>query len=74
MAEFHEGINADIQTHSGDYAFRRSSWSMNCGHCIEVGCARQYILVRDSKAVAGPQLRLTMEAWESFIEYVKDSL
>lgn len=74
MAELHEGGNANIQADSGDYAFRRSSWSMNGGHCIEVACARRYILVRDSKAVAGPRLKLATEAWESFIEYVKDSL
>jgi hypothetical protein len=54
-----------------DLGWRRSSASNS--ECIEVTSSDGYILVRDSKAAAGPVLMFSHLAWASFAWAVSDS-
>ncbi|MCK1821582.1 DUF397 domain-containing protein [Streptomyces sp. XM83C] len=53
----------------GDVAWFKSSYSTgNGGECVEVAAAPGAVLVRDSKAPAGPVLSLGPRAWSAFVE------
>lgn len=57
------------------FAWRKSSRSFNEANCVEVACTGEYVLVRDSKAVAdgGPYLKFSATtAWEPFVKSIKD--
>ncbi|MGH3405088.1 MAG: DUF397 domain-containing protein [Streptosporangiaceae bacterium] len=57
------------------FAWRKSSRSFNEANCVEVARTGEYVLVRDSKAVAdsGPHLKFSATtAWEPFIKLIKD--
>ncbi|MFE2461719.1 DUF397 domain-containing protein [Streptomyces sp. NPDC059402] len=46
----------------------RSSYSgAEGGQCLEIAADTQAVLVRDSKAVPGPVIRVSREAWAGFI-------
>jgi Domain of unknown function (DUF397) len=48
--------------------WRKSSHSTNNGQCVEVaGCQ-----VRDSKDADGPVLSFTPQAWQAFVDGVKE--
>jgi len=53
---------------AGNCTWRKSSYSGgNAGdECVEVTFA-QVVRVRDSKNVAGPELKFSVEAWQGFI-------
>lgn len=53
--------------------WRKSSYSANGGaDCVETGIATSVVLVRDTKdRAAGPVLRVSLEAWTSFIGSLK---
>ncbi|MEV7870236.1 DUF397 domain-containing protein [Streptomyces sp. NPDC088124] len=52
---------------SGLFNFRKSSYSEPSGECVEVADnIPGTVAVRDSKAGAGPVLRLTPTAWRTF--------
>lgn len=55
--------------------WRKSSYSMSNGHCVEVArLADGRIGVRDSKAAAdGPVLRFEPTAWAAFLRALRDS-
>ena len=55
-----------------DKTWRKSSYSGGQGNCVEV-CAGQagIVSVRDSKQVAGPELRVSDLAWSRFVQAVK---
>ena len=58
-----------------DRRWRKSSYSGNGGECVEVGHARDVIVVRDtSQDQAGPVLRFSPAAWRRFADRVKRSL
>ncbi|MDQ0366358.1 DUF397 domain-containing protein [Catenuloplanes indicus] len=43
--------------------------SPNGGHCVEVATASSdHVLIRDSKAVRGPLLRISSPSWKAFIQ------
>lgn len=71
MSHVHEGYDSDVQSQQPNFEWRKSSWSMNGGHCIEVTSARRYVLVRDSEAAAGPRLQLSTNAWSLFVREIK---
>jgi len=52
--------------------WRKASFSTgNGGNCVEVGVGPRLVAVRDSKDPDGPKLAFTAEAWDTFIEHVK---
>jgi uncharacterized protein DUF397 len=53
-----------------DSAWKKSSFS-NSGGCVEVAHVGAWMLVRDSKDPAGPQLRFNAREWQSFLAGVR---
>ncbi|WP_121704221.1 DUF397 domain-containing protein [Streptomyces sp. E5N298] len=58
-------------TEGGDcveVAWIKSSYSgAEGGQCLEIAAGTQAVLVRDSKAVTGPVIRVSREAWAGFL-------
>ncbi|MFD5700107.1 DUF397 domain-containing protein [Streptomyces lasiicapitis] len=53
---------------SSSIQWRRSSYSNGMGgECLEVAALTSGIAVRDSKVAPGPQLVLSVAAWQGFI-------
>ncbi|MFE5260527.1 DUF397 domain-containing protein [Streptomyces coelicoflavus] len=51
-----------------EVAWAKSSHSgTEGGDCVEVAAGTRAVLVRDSKAVPGPMIRVSREAWAGFI-------
>ncbi|MCQ9182897.1 DUF397 domain-containing protein [Streptomyces sp. IBSBF 2953] len=51
-----------------DLAWFKSSYSgAEGGDCVEVAAATGVVHIRDSKAVAGPIIRVSREAWAGFV-------
>ena len=52
--------------------WRKSSFSMSNGDCVEVAClAGCHVCVRDSKTISGPFLRFSPEAWKEFVRDIR---
>jgi hypothetical protein len=52
--------------------WRKSSYSLGNGECIEIGSiGAGVVMIRDSKDAAGPVLRCGPDEWRSFISAVK---
>ena len=61
---------------AGNYgeSWRKSSYSMSNGQCIEVArLVAGHIGVRDSKAAEGPVLRFEPGAWTAFLAELQTS-
>ncbi|SCD52893.1 protein of unknown function [Streptomyces sp. BpilaLS-43] len=53
---------------ASDLAWYKSSYSgAEGGQCLEVAAGTGVVYVRDSKAVAGPVVRVSREAWSGFV-------
>ncbi|GGX52662.1 hypothetical protein GCM10010358_02980 [Streptomyces minutiscleroticus] len=60
--------NAESSTVVSGLAWFKSSYSgTEGGQCVEVAASTAAVLVRDSKAVAGPVLTVSREAWAGFV-------
>ncbi|WP_329414487.1 DUF397 domain-containing protein [Streptomyces sp. NBC_00704] len=60
--------NAESSTSASDLTWFKSSYSgTEGGQCIEVAADRGTVHIRDSKAVAGPVVRVSREAWAGFV-------
>ncbi|MFJ4555914.1 DUF397 domain-containing protein [Streptomyces massasporeus] len=55
---------------SGLVWFKSSYSGTEGGQCVEVAAGRATVHVRDSKAVTGPVLTVSREAWAGFVELV----
>jgi hypothetical protein len=54
--------------HARDGGWRKSSYSMSNGHCVEAGLLEGgHVGVRDSQAAGGPMLRVGPGAWTAFV-------
>lgn len=51
--------------------WRKSSFSMSNGDCIEVASFSDQVGVRDSKAIVGPRLRFSPDSWAAFVDDIK---
>jgi Domain of unknown function (DUF397) len=51
--------------------WRRSTYSLANGNCVEVGTSRALVAVRDSKDPDGPVIDVSPRAWREFTEHVK---
>ncbi|MEV8129052.1 DUF397 domain-containing protein [Streptomyces sp. NPDC085944] len=47
--------------------FKSSYSGAEGGDCVEIAAGAHTVLVRDSKAVPGPVIRVSREAWAGFI-------
>lgn len=53
-------------------SWRKATYSNGSGNCVEVGCASDAILVRDTKVREdGPVLRVDTDAWARFATAIK---
>lgn len=52
--------------------FKSSYSDQEGGECVEVAAGASAVHVRDSKAVSGPQLRLTSGTWTAFARFASD--
>lgn len=56
----------------GDLEWRKSSYSeMSDNDCVEIRFDGPAVLIRDSKDPAGPVLRVSAEAWSTFIDALR---
>lgn len=56
-----------ITTMAQDLQWFKSSYSgAEGGQCVEVAASQQAVHIRDSKAVIGPMLTVTLTAWTAF--------
>jgi hypothetical protein len=51
--------------------WRKSSYSLSNGNCVEVGTGRAMVAVRDSRDPDGPAIDVSLRAWIEFTEHVK---
>ncbi|MEU2552013.1 DUF397 domain-containing protein [Streptomyces sp. NPDC013313] len=60
--------NAESSTVASGLAWYKSSYSgAEGGDCVEVASGTAVVHVRDTKAVAGPILSVSREAWAGFV-------
>lgn len=60
--------NAESSTATSGLAWFKSSYSgTEGGQCVEVAAGTAVVHVRDSKAVAGPVVTVSREAWAGFV-------
>ncbi|WP_128428053.1 DUF397 domain-containing protein [Streptomyces cyaneus] len=60
--------NAESSTVASGLAWFKSSYSgTEGGQCVEVAAGTAAVHVRDSKAVVGPVLTVSREAWAGFV-------
>ncbi|MGW0971585.1 DUF397 domain-containing protein [Streptomyces sp. NPDC002516] len=60
--------NAESSTAASGLTWFKSSYSgTEGGQCVEVATATEVIHVRDSKAVPGPVVQVSREAWAEFV-------
>jgi hypothetical protein len=50
--------------------WRKSSYTVSAGNCVEVADLGDVIGVRDSKDPDGPVIHLTRAAWRAFVDAV----
>lgn len=53
-----------------DHRWRKSSYSPDASHCVEVAPTAAAVLIRDSKTTSGPRLGLSPTAWAAFLAHV----
>ncbi|MCF2129243.1 DUF397 domain-containing protein [Strepomyces sp. STD 3.1] len=59
---------AEYSAVASDLAWFKSSYSgTEGGDCVEVAANTGVVHIRDSKAVTGPVIRVSREAWEGFL-------
>jgi hypothetical protein len=51
--------------------WRKSSYSLSNGNCVEVGTGQAMVAVRDSRDPDGPAIDVSPRAWAEFTEQVK---
>ncbi|MCX4787227.1 DUF397 domain-containing protein [Streptomyces sp. NBC_01221] len=63
--------NAPTDAQFAATGWTKSSYSAADNECVEVAFARLWVGVRDSKAMQGPVLPVTAEAFTAFVNGVK---
>jgi hypothetical protein len=59
---------AESSAVASDHVWFKSSYSgTEGGDCVEVAADTGVVHIRDSKAVAGPVIRVSREAWAGFV-------
>lgn len=57
--------------HQGTLVWRKSSYSVANGQCVEAAAVLQAVVVRDTVSRARGQLRFSAEAWREFTARIK---
>ncbi len=52
-------------------SWRKATYSINNGQCVEVASARAAVLVRDSVNPAGPVVSYSSRTWHAFLASAK---
>jgi hypothetical protein len=66
-------VNAHQRTEPADRAWFKSSYSSGeGGACVEVATAKGAVLIRDSKDLASPHLRVGRAGWACFVRYAAE--
>jgi hypothetical protein len=53
---------------ASDLTWVKSTYSgAEGGDCVEVAAGKEVVHIRDSKAVAGPVVRVSRQAWAGFV-------
>ena len=65
------GMSMAADTQAATIAWRKSSFSVTEGACVEVGSAVGSIVVRDSAAPASLTLRWSSQAWCAFAAAIR---
>ncbi|MFJ9665514.1 DUF397 domain-containing protein [Streptomyces sp. NPDC101219] len=60
---------AESSATSGLAWFKSSHSGTEGGDCVEVAAGTGSVHIRDSKAVAGPVVEVSREAWADFVEH-----
>ena len=53
------------------HAWKKSSFSMANGACVEVAFVREIVYIRDSNGLSDATLTVTEEEWLTFIRIIK---
>jgi len=59
------------EQHEANVAWRKSSYSIANGQCVEAAAVRGAVTVRDTVSPAGSQLKFPAEAWQEFTVRIK---
>jgi methylase of polypeptide subunit release factors len=51
--------------------WRKSTYSLSNGNCVEVGTGQGAVAVRDSRDPDGPAIDVSPRAWIAFTAYLK---
>jgi hypothetical protein len=54
-----------------DMNWRKSTYSVNAGNCVETATASGVVLVRDTASRDGGTIEFTASAWSAFLGAVK---
>ena len=61
--------STDVEVLGADW--RKASWSVNNGACVEVASAAEAVLVRDSVNQTGTVIACAPRTWQIFIDATK---
>lgn len=64
---------AQVRPQPGDFSWRKSSYSLANGECIEVAAINDRIAIRDSNSLDHPIVFCPKADWQIFIEMVRRS-
>lgn len=59
------------EQHEGNLIWRKSSYSIANGQCVEAAAVPGTVMARDTVRPAGGQLRFSAEAWQEFTARIK---
>jgi len=51
--------------------WRKSTYSLSNGNCVEIGTGRALVAIRDSKDPDGPVIDVSPQAWIDFTDHLK---
>lgn len=56
-----------MESGMADLDWRKASWSVANGQCVEIASAQAAVVVRDSVNASGPVVTYPVDAWRTFL-------